>query len=212
VQTGKQEAEQCHFTIIVDSLKIPFSVTHFLETLEPTEFRTKIPELEKKIDNNFFCTTLRKTFTGRPLCSCLRKLFVTFEILKAKLESTKKDMSARIVSEDLPAKGADGRMSIGILGAQNSRGIRKNAQSRTAPPAPVRSNLASSIRKKTKETNVEESVHERLVLPQPLQTFLRLTIHTMNRTTDGPRTPTRIIGLLAWTCTSSQSREKNQSR
>jgi len=55
-QTRKQKAEQCYFTIIVDSQKIPFAITHFLETLEPTKYRSKIPELEKKIDNNIFHT------------------------------------------------------------------------------------------------------------------------------------------------------------
>jgi len=92
------------------------------------------------------------------LYSHLRTLFMMFKVLKVKLESTKKDMSTRIVSQDLLTQGAEERTSIGTLGTQSSRGTRQNLQSRTLPPMLVQSNLASSSRRKTKETVVEESV------------------------------------------------------
>jgi len=129
VQMKKQEAEQCHFTIILGSQKIPFAITHFLETLEPTKYRYEILELEKKINNNNFCTPTGKALSGRLLCTQLRSLFVTFEVLKAKMEMAKKDMSTRTVSQNLPSQGVEGRTSTRTSGTQSSRGTRRNLQS-----------------------------------------------------------------------------------
>ena len=49
-QTRLTEAEQYHFTIVLNSAEISFNVSNFIESLEPTDYNSKIPELEKKID------------------------------------------------------------------------------------------------------------------------------------------------------------------
>ena len=54
VQTRLTEAEQYHFTIVLDSAEIPFYVSNFIESLEPTDYNSEIPELEKKVDIGFF--------------------------------------------------------------------------------------------------------------------------------------------------------------
>jgi hypothetical protein len=82
-QTGIPEEQQCHFTIVLDSAKISLNITPFIMTLEPTEYRSEIPEMEKKIDNNFFHNAAGKLFTRKTLCNRLRTLFVTFEVFKA---------------------------------------------------------------------------------------------------------------------------------
>jgi len=62
--SGKSDKEQCHFTIILDTKKIPFTMTHFLETLEPIEYRTDIPDFEKKIDAKEYCTPAGNPLSG----------------------------------------------------------------------------------------------------------------------------------------------------
>jgi len=133
-------------------------MTHFLGTLEPTEYGFEISKLKKKIDNNDYCTPAGRALSSRPLYTRLRSLFLTSEVLKAKMEIAKKDMSTRTVSQDLPSQGAEGRTSIGTPGTQSSRETRHNLQTGTPPPAPGRNNLASSSRKKKKETPVQQSV------------------------------------------------------
>ena len=39
-----------HFTVILPSKQIPFTLSHFLESLEPTENRGEIKHVEEKID------------------------------------------------------------------------------------------------------------------------------------------------------------------
>ena len=39
-----------HFTLILPSKQIPFTLSHFLESLEPTEYRGEIKHVEAKID------------------------------------------------------------------------------------------------------------------------------------------------------------------
>jgi len=157
-QIGKLEAEQCHFTIFLDTKKIPFAMTHFLETLERTKYRTEIPEFEKKIDNKEYCTANGKALSGQALCIRLRNIFLSFEVLKAKMEMVKKDMFARTVLQDLLSQGAEGRMSIGTLGTQGSRETRHNQQTRTPPLTLGRSNLALLSRKKKKEVAIQKQV------------------------------------------------------
>ena len=62
VQTRLAEAEQYHFTIILNSTQVSFYVSNFIESLETTYYNSEIPELEKKIDIGFF-----KAKNGAPL-------------------------------------------------------------------------------------------------------------------------------------------------
>jgi len=66
--------------------------------LDLTEYKSKIPKLEKKINNNNFTTPAGKALSGQPLCTRLRSVFLTFEALKAKKKMAKKDMSTRTMS------------------------------------------------------------------------------------------------------------------
>ena len=52
VTTIPESQDQYHFAICLDSVRIPFAIAPLLKSLEPTPFRGKIKELEKRIDNN----------------------------------------------------------------------------------------------------------------------------------------------------------------
>ena len=140
---GIPDREQYHFTIQLDSAKCDFNISHFLSTLEPTEYRTEIPDLEKKIDHNFFKTKDGKLATGKALYSRLKTLLNDFTILKAKLELKKKDMTVRTVSLEFPSN-VEGQSSTGTRGTQQSQGTRKSRYSSTPPHPPRRSKLAST--------------------------------------------------------------------
>jgi len=123
----------------------------FLVTLAPLEYRDEIPELEKKIDDNFFQTTASNTFLRKMLYNQLWKIFVDFEVLKAKLDTKKKDMTPRSMSQKIPSQGGEGQGSIGTLGIQTSR--RMNRNNHPPPSGTRRSNLVSSFARKGLEQN-----------------------------------------------------------
>ena len=141
--TGLPDSNQYHFTIRLDSSTCAFNISHFLSMLEPTEYRTAIPDLEKKVDHNYFKTKDGKLATGKALYSCLKALLNDFTILKTKLELKKKDMTVRTVSQEFPSN-VEGQSSMGTPGTQQSRGARKSMHSATPPPAPRRSKMATS--------------------------------------------------------------------
>ncbi len=44
--------QQYHFTVVLDSIFIPFSLTPFLKSLGTSVFVDEVKELKKKLDNN----------------------------------------------------------------------------------------------------------------------------------------------------------------
>ena len=78
--------DQYHFAICVDSVLIPFAIMPFLESLEPTPFRGKIKELEKRIDNNEWKDVNGSSISWKKLANKIRGLFHDFNVLKGKLE------------------------------------------------------------------------------------------------------------------------------
>ena len=53
-QTWLTETKQHHFTIVLNSAEGPFYVSNFIESLEPTDYNSEIPELEKKVDIGWY--------------------------------------------------------------------------------------------------------------------------------------------------------------
>ena len=52
VTTIPESKDQYHFTICIDSIRIPYAIMLLLESLESTPFKGEIKELERRIDNN----------------------------------------------------------------------------------------------------------------------------------------------------------------
>lgn len=77
--------DQYHFAVCIDSVVIPFNLSPFLESLEPTPYSSEIKELEKKLDNNEWKNANSIPLTRKKLCSKIRHLFTDFHTLKGKL-------------------------------------------------------------------------------------------------------------------------------
>jgi len=141
---GKKDEDQYNFTIVVDSKKIPFYVSNFIDTLEPTEYRVEIPELEKKVDSGFWRNpTTKAHVVGKALCSRLTQLFTDMAVLRGKLEIKWAQNAARSVSQE-PIGPSEGQGSLGTPGTQHSKGAKSRKSLSTPPTAPKKSPLASS--------------------------------------------------------------------
>lgn len=55
-QIQKKDEEQYHFTLVINSAKLPFYVSHFIDSLAESEYSTEIPELERKVDSGYWKT------------------------------------------------------------------------------------------------------------------------------------------------------------
>lgn len=146
-QVDKPPNKQYHFTICLNSILIPFNISHLLESLEPTEYRSMIKELEEKVDAGFYNNANGTALTGKKLCSKMRLLFLGFHEMKVKLDIRRDMMRPTSLSKDLESPGgSQGSMGTYTPVSQQSRGKRKNATpSQTRRPTRA-SPLASSSR------------------------------------------------------------------
>ena len=58
-----------HFILILPSKQIPFTLSHFLESLEPTEYRGEIRHVEAKIDKGEYKEWDGLPAVGKRLCT-----------------------------------------------------------------------------------------------------------------------------------------------
>ena len=58
-----------HFIVILSSKQIPFTLSHFLESLEPTEYRGEIKHVEAKIDRGKYKEQDGSHTVGKRLCT-----------------------------------------------------------------------------------------------------------------------------------------------
>ena len=63
-----------HFTLILPSKQIPFTLSHFLESLEPTEYRGEIKHVEAKIDRGEYKERDGSPAVGKRLCTKVNSL------------------------------------------------------------------------------------------------------------------------------------------
>ena len=78
--------DQYHFAVCIDLVLIPFNLSPFLGSLDPTLYRSEIKELEKKLDNNEWRNVNGIPLTWKKLCNKIWHLFIDFHTLKGKLE------------------------------------------------------------------------------------------------------------------------------
>ena len=89
-----------HFTVILPSKQIPFTLSHFLESLEPTEYRGEIKHVEAKIDRGEYKERDGSPVVGKRLCTKVNSLLQDFSVIRGKLEVQRAFASPRSVSRE----------------------------------------------------------------------------------------------------------------
>ena len=72
---------QYHFSICLDSVLIPFNMSPFFTSLEPTPYREEVKELERKLENNECKNANGTPLSWKRLCSKIQLLFNDFHTL-----------------------------------------------------------------------------------------------------------------------------------
>ena len=120
VTTIPECEDQYHFTICIDSVRIPFAITLLLESLEPTPFRGEIKELERRIDNNEWKDVNGSSISWKKLANKIRGLFRDFNVLKGKLEKENEMSRSRMVTNESQGEGTGQASKLNT--PQQSRG------------------------------------------------------------------------------------------
>ena len=81
-----EKKNQYHFAIFIDSVLIPFNLSLFLSSLEPTPYSSEIKELETKLDRNNWKNANNTPLNWKKLYNKIRHLFTDFHTLKGKLQ------------------------------------------------------------------------------------------------------------------------------
>ena len=89
-----------HFTLIFPSKQIPFTLSHFLESLEPTEYRGETKHVEAKIDRGEYKEWDGTPAVGKRLCTKVNSLLQDFSVIRGKLEAQRAIASPRSVSKE----------------------------------------------------------------------------------------------------------------
>ena len=89
-----------HFTLILPSKQIPFMLSHFLESLELTEYRGEIKHVEAKIDRGKYKERDGTPAVGKRLCTKVNSLLQDFSVIRGKLEAQRAFASPRSVSRE----------------------------------------------------------------------------------------------------------------
>ena len=116
-----------HFTVILPSKQIPFTLSHFLESLKPTDYKGEIKHVEAKIDKGEY-----KKWDGLPavekrLCTKVNSLLQDFSVIRGKLEVQRAFASLRSVSREKRPPGPSHR-SVDMAGASPASGRAKPRQ------------------------------------------------------------------------------------
>ena len=109
-----EKSDQYHFAVCIDSELIPFNLSPFLGSLDPTSYRIEVKELEKKLDNKEWMNHNGTPLTWKKLCNKIRHLFTYFHTLKGKLEMQEEINKPWSVSKGAtnPSRSQSSRPSI----------------------------------------------------------------------------------------------------
>ena len=97
-----------HFTLILPSKQIPFTLSHFLESLEPTDYRGEIKHVKAKIDKGEYKERDGSPAVGKRLYTKVNSLLQDFSVIKGKLEAQRAFASPRFVSRKKRPPGVCG--------------------------------------------------------------------------------------------------------
>ena len=118
-------ADEYHFTIMLLSKAIPFTLAHLLESLQPTEYVGEIKELENKVKD--FIDSNNRPIVGKRLCSKVNSLLRDFAVIKAKFDMQRALASLRSVGNSPQRRPGGSQGSINTTGGplSSSRGKAK---------------------------------------------------------------------------------------
>nr|PNR27966.1 hypothetical protein PHYPA_028558 [Physcomitrium patens] len=97
--------DEYHFTVLIPSKRIPFTMSPFLESLEPTEYSGEVKQLEAKIDRGDYNEKDGSPAFGKRLCTKINSLLQDFSVIKGKLEVQKLLAALRSVRREVRAVG-----------------------------------------------------------------------------------------------------------
>ena len=161
-EINQKPEDAYHFTLVINSKTIPFNLTSFLESLEPTEYRDEIKQLEVKIDRGEYKDRNGLPASGKRLCSKICTLFQDFSNIMAKLEAQKAMSTPRSVSRDNRPQGRSyGSLDTDTAGPSSSQAKPKRRSASAGPRISRSSPLASSsARRPTRNTSQQSEVAE----------------------------------------------------
>ena len=113
-----------HFTLILPSKQIPFMLSHFLESLEPTKYKGEIKHVEAKIDRGEYKERDRSPAVGKRLCTKVNSLLQDFSVIKRKLEAQRAFANLRSFSREKRPPGPS-QGSVNTVGASPASGKAK---------------------------------------------------------------------------------------
>ena len=118
-------ADEYHFTIMLLSKAIPFTLAHLLESLQPTEYASEIKELENKLKD--FIDSNKRPIVGKRLYSKVNSLLRDFTVIKAKLDAQRALTSSRSVGNSPQRRPGGSQGSVDTAGGplSSSRGKAK---------------------------------------------------------------------------------------
>ena len=76
-----------HFTLILPLKQIPFTLSHFLESLEPTKYKGEIRHVEAKIDRGEYNERDGSPAVEKRLYTKVNSLLQDFSVIRGKLEA-----------------------------------------------------------------------------------------------------------------------------
>ena len=113
-----------HFTVILPSKQIPFMLSHFLESLEPTEYRGEIKHVEAKIDRGKYKEQDESPAAGKRLYTKVNSLLQDFSVIRGKLEAQRAFASPYSMSNEKRPPGPS-QWCVDTVGASPALGRAK---------------------------------------------------------------------------------------
>ena len=113
-----------HVTLILPSKQILSTLSHFLESLEPTEYKGEIKHVEVKIDRGKYKERDESPAVGKRLCTKVNSLLQDFSVIKGKLEAQRAFTNPRSVSREKRPPGPS-QGSVDTAGASPTSGKAK---------------------------------------------------------------------------------------
>lgn len=108
-QIDQPHNKQYEFRICLNSILIPFTISHLLESLELTKYRSMIKELDDKVDANFYRNYDETDLSKKKLCSKIILPFLGFYKMRVKLDIRCDMMRPTSMSRDLASQSGSHR-------------------------------------------------------------------------------------------------------
>ena len=137
--------DEYQFTLIIPTHQISFILLHFLESLEPTPYRTEVKHLEAKIDRGEYKDRNRLLAIGKRLCTKVNTLLQDFSIIRGKLDAQRLFATLRTAERHIRVRGqSQGSLETATVGPSSTRAKPRPWSTSTSGRVQRSSPLASS--------------------------------------------------------------------